>query len=194
MSDTGWPKRPRDVLDAGGATGSPAPSRVPSTRPREVWVERALPIVAPIVGGVVREPVTAGHMARLAVQEGALQVAEAALLPRLNGEAHRVLAEVVERREEIVRFFRTEAIARITRSRREAVLARIHLGWPWAPPRIVGVPEPDEAAALASLFAEGSDRRALTASDAVIGRGSPGTLSRRRTRSGRRALRAPTAG
>lgn len=159
----------RDVLDAGGATGSPAPSRVPSTRLREVWVERALPIVAPIVGGVVREPVTAGHMARLAVQEGALQVAEAALLPRLNGEAHRVLAEVVERREEIVRFFRTEAIARITRSRREAVLARIHLGWPWAPLRIVGVPEPDEAAALASLFAEGSDRRALTASDAVIG-------------------------
>lgn len=164
----------RDVLDAGAATGSPTPSRALSTRLRGIWVERALPIVAPVVGGLVREPVTAGHMARLAVQEGALQVAEAALLPRLEGEARRVLAEVVDRRAEIVRFFRTEATARITRSRREAVLARIHLGRPWAPLRVVGVPEPDESTVLASLFAEGSDRRALTASDSVIGQLLPG--------------------
>ena len=88
----------------------------------------------------------------LADDEGMIRSALAALLPRLNGEARRVLAEVVERREEIVRFFRTEATARITRSRREAVLARVHLGWPWAPLRVVGVPEPDEAAALSEAL------------------------------------------
>lgn len=164
----------RDLLDSSGLDRSAPRVRSLSTRLRGVWVERGLPIVAPVLGGAVKEPITAGHMARLALQEGALQVAERALLPRLTGEASRVLTEVVDRRDEIVRFFRTEAAARITRSRREAVLARAHLGWPWAPLRVVGVPDPEETAALASLFSDGADRRALTASDAEIGGLLPG--------------------
>lgn len=163
----------RDLLEAAPASSLPRPRPTLTMRLRGSWVERGLPILAPVVGGIVKEPLTAGHMARLAIQEGALQVAESALLPRLQGEAASVLSEVVKRRDEIVRFFRTEAIARITRSRREAVAARLHLARPWAPLRVVGVPEPDEARALTSIFAAGVDRRRLIESDAAIGRYVP---------------------
>lgn len=165
----------RDILEA-----SPIPSPTAegprgggAPRLRGVWVERGLPIVAPVVGGLVREPLTAGHMARLAVQEASLQAAERAVRARLSGEAARVLTEIVDRREEIIRFFRSEAVARIRRSRIEAVTARAHLMRPWAPLRIVGVPEPDEARALTSIFASASDRRRLIDSDAEIGQFLP---------------------
>lgn len=162
----------RDVLEA-----SPIP-QVPreggSPRLRGVWVERGLPIIAPVVGGLVREPLTAGHMARLAIQEASLQAAGRAVRSRLGGEAARVLTEIIDRREEIIRFFRSEAVARIRRSRIEAVTARAHLMRPWAPLRIVGVPEPDEARALTSIFASASDRRRLIDSDAEIGQFLPG--------------------
>ncbi|MCM1013339.1 MULTISPECIES: hypothetical protein [unclassified Brevibacterium] len=164
----------REILDAGDAHRSPRAPRSLSSTLRGAWVERALPIVAPVLGGAVKEPITAGHMARLALQEGALQTAERALLPRLTGEAARVLAEVVDRRDEIVRFFRTEAIARITRSRSEALTARLHVAKPWAPLRIVGVPDPDEAVALSSLFTGSVARQELGDSDTVIGRLLPG--------------------
>ena len=164
----------REILDAADARRSPRTPRSLSSTLRGIWVERALPIVAPVLGGAVKEPITAGHMARLAIQEGALQAAERALLPRLTGEAARVLAEVVDRRDEIVRFFRTEAIARITRSRAEALTARLHVARPWAPLRIVGVPDPDEAVALSSLFTGSAARQELSDSDAVIGRLLPG--------------------
>lgn len=168
----------RDILEAASApAAAPASASGPargwgrlSAKLRGAWVERGLPIFAPVLGGIVKEPLTAGHMARLAIQEDAVQVAENALLPRLEGEAARVLAEVAGRRTEIIRFFRTEAIARITRSRTEALTARVHLARPWAPLRVVGVPEPDEAEALTSLFASSADRRSLRESEAVIGR------------------------
>jgi len=143
-------------------------------RLRGMWVERGLPILAPVVGGLVKEPLTAGHMARLAIQEAGLQAAERAVRTRLSGEAARVLTEIIDRREAIVRFFRSEAVARIRRSRIEALTARAHLMRPWAPLRIVGVPEPDEASALTSIFASASDRRRLIDSDAEIGRFLPG--------------------
>jgi hypothetical protein len=162
----------RDILEA--STDSMDPRRVGAPRLRGVWVERGLPIIAPVVGGLVREPLTAGHMARLAIQESSLQAAERAVRARLGGEAARVLTEIIDRREEIIRFFRSEAVARIRRSRIEAVTARAHLMRPWAPLRIVGVPEPDEARALTSIFASASDRRRLIDSDAEIGQFLPG--------------------
>lgn len=162
----------RDMLET---TLSPEDLR--GSKPRRLrgmWVERGLPILAPVVGGLVKEPLTAGHMARLAIQEAGLQAAERAVCARLSGEAARVLTEIIDRRETIVRFFRSEAVARIRRSRIEALTARAHLMRPWAPLRIVGVPEPDEAGALTSIFASASDRRRLIDSDAEIGRFLPG--------------------
>ena len=150
------------------------PRSSPISRLRGIWVERGLPILAPVIGGVVKEPLTAGHMARLAIQEATLQSAERAVRSRLHGEAARVLTEIIDRREEIIAFFRSEAVARIGRSRIEAVTARAHLMRPWAPLRIVGVAEPDEARALTSIFAEAADRRGLIDSDAEIGEFLPG--------------------
>lgn len=165
---------PTASADASPST-APADSRSsPASRLRGIWVERGLPILAPIVGGVVKEPLTAGHMARLAIQEATLRAAERAVSSRLHGEAARVLSEIIDRREEIIAFFRSEAVARIRRSRIEAVTARAHLMRPWAPLRIVGVPEPDEARALTSIFASASDRRRLIDSDAEIGEFLPG--------------------
>ncbi|MGO2037119.1 MAG: hypothetical protein ACTH2U_11625 [Brevibacterium sp.] len=150
------------------------PRSSPASRLRGIWVERGLPILAPVIGGVVKEPLTAGHMARLAIQEATLQSAERAVRSRLHGETARVLTEIIERREEIIAFFRSEAVARIRRSRIEAVTARAHLMQPWAPLRIVGVAEPDEARALTSIFASAADRRDLIDSDAEIGAFLPG--------------------
>lgn len=155
------------------ATSENSRSGLPS-RLRGIWVERGLPILAPVIGGVVKEPLTAGHMARLAIQEATLRAAERAVSSRLHGEAARVLTEIIDRREEIIAFFRSEAVARIRRSRIEAVTARAHLMRPWAPLRIVGVAEPDEARALTSIFADAADRRRLIDSDAEIGEFLPG--------------------
>lgn len=159
----------REVLEAAGAPLGSARGLSPVGRLYDVYVERVLPIVAPVVGGVVKEPVTAGHVARLAVQEGALHAAQRAMLPRLTGESRRVVAEVAERRETFLEFFRAEAAARILRSRAEATSARLHLRRPWAPLRVVGVPDAEETEALASIFARESDRQALAASDAAVG-------------------------
>ena len=62
-------------------------------RLRDVWVERAMPVVVAPVAAVVGESITAGHMLRLALQEASLQATYAALLPRLEGEAARVVTE-----------------------------------------------------------------------------------------------------
>lgn len=169
----------RDILEVSptSSAASPTPTdsrRGPVSRLRGIWVERGLPILAPVIGGVVKEPLTAGHMARLAIQEATLQAAERAVCSRLRSEAARVLTEIIDRREEIIGFFRSEAVARIRRSRIEAVTARAHLIRPWAPLRIVGVAEPDEARALTSIFASAADRRLLIDSDAEIGQLLPG--------------------
>lgn len=183
----------REVLEAAGRDMGPRAPLSPLAAARGVYVERALPIVAPLLGCVVKETVTAGHMARLAVQEGALRVAGLALLPRLHGAAAEAVAEVTRRREDIVAFYRAEALARTERSRAEALSARLQLGRPWAPLRVVGVPDPDEAAVLASIFAHDCARRDLALSDAAVtgalpGRPLPSVAQVTRARAARQGL------
>ncbi len=161
----------RDLLTAHGETlPEPFERARPSVRARAWYDERVLPIVVPVWTALVGESVAAGQMARLAVQEAAMQAAYRALLPRLSGEAHRVLQEVVERRDQIVRFFRMEASARITRSPQEARMARWHLQSRWRPFRVVGVADPDEDRALASIFRTPEDQRMLESADADLRR------------------------
>lgn len=168
----------RDVLDADAADPDPGAQREaggsalerssprrprPSARLRSVAVERLLPITAPLLGRIVGEPMTAGQMARLAVQEASLQAAWSALLPRVPERAQEVLGEVIRRRERIIAFFALEAGARISRSRAEELSARAHLGLGWHPLRVVGVADGDEDRALPSIFRTRTDRAALSA-------------------------------
>lgn len=139
-------------------------------RLRAWYDERVLPVVVPVWTSLVGESVAAGQMARLAVQEATMQAAYRSLLPRLEGEARRVVGEVIDRRDEIVRFFQREASARITRSPQEARMARWHLQSGWRPFRVVGVSDPDEARALASIFRTPEDEARLEAADADLRR------------------------
>lgn len=158
----------RDVLAADGGP-LPEPARRPlSSHLKSIYVSRLLPIVSPVWTTAIGETATAGHMARLAVQEASLRAAYRALLPRLSGEARRLLEEVVERREEIIRFFRLEAGARIRRSAAEAAAARVHLGGTWRPLRVVGVADADEVRAMTSIFDTAETRRELLDADAAI--------------------------
>ena len=156
----------RDLLVA---DGSPLPEPLGRhtlrARLRDAYVERGLPLVAPIWTSIVGESVTAGHMARLAIQESSLQAAHRALLPRLDGEAARVVSTILERRDEMIRFFCMEASARITRSPQEARMAKLALHSGWKPLRIVGVADPDEPRAMASIFRTDGDRASLAAAD-----------------------------
>lgn len=169
----------RDLLTATGPLARRPRQKSVRARLRGVYVERVLPLVVPVWTAVVGEPVVAGHMARLAVQEGALQAAYGALLPRLTGEAARVVEEIVRRRDDMVRFFRLEAAARIARSNAEATAARLHLGGDWKPLRVVGVADPDERRALPSLFRTEAARTELARADAAIRELIPSRESRK---------------
>lgn len=191
----------RDLLTARGSA-LPEPLGRPTARAKlRGWhVERVLPLTVPVWTNLVGESVTAGHMARLAVQEASLQAAGLALAARTEGETRRVLELIAERRETMIRFFQMEASARISRSPQEARMAAWHLGPRWRPFRVVGVADPDEARALASIFRDPSDRAKLKQADAGLRRlllerptgfwgatsPSPGLLSRR-ARSGIRS-------
>ncbi|WP_197511321.1 hypothetical protein [Tessaracoccus coleopterorum] len=161
----------RDLLTS---DGSPLPEPLARdtwrARLRKTYVERGLPMVVPVWTSVVGESVTAGHMARLAVQEASLQAAYAAMLPRVEGESRRVLQEIIDRRDEIIRFFRMEASARISRSPQEARMAKAHLLPTWKPFRVVGAPDPDETRALASIFRTPQDRLRLVGADSDLRR------------------------
>ena len=164
----------RDLLEqAGVPTGA---LRKPSLtgRVRDTYVERILPLVSPVLGGAVKEPITAGHMARMAIQEGAIDAAQTALLDRLTGKARTVLETVIARRVPMLDFFRTEATTRIARSRAEELSAAFHVAAPWSPLRSVGVPDPDEETALTSIFGSTQSWRRLVDSDRVVGRLLPG--------------------
>lgn len=175
----GWAVR--DLLTAhDGQLPEPRSHARIGARLRDLWVEKAMPVVAAPVAALVGESITAGHMLRLALQEASLRATYQALLPRLSGEAARVVSEIIDRRVDIIDFFETEASARIGRSRGEALSARgALLGW--RPLRIVGVPDPDEDRALASIFAAPEAKATLAYADARIrglleGRGIvPGT-------------------
>ncbi|AQP48363.1 hypothetical protein BW730_13475 [Tessaracoccus aquimaris] len=161
----------RDLLTA---NGEPLPEPFErarlGARLRSWYDERVLPIVVPVWTSLVGESVAAGQMARIAVQEATMQAAYRSLIPRLEGEAARVVQEVVDRRDEIVRFFRLEASARITRSPQEARMARWHLQSGWRPFRVVGVADPDEERALASIFRTPEDQAAFESADADLRR------------------------
>lgn len=159
----------RDLLTApDGELPVPLGRRSLTASLRALYVERGLPIAAPIWTSIAGESVTAGHMARLAVQEAALQAAYLALLPRLDGEARRVVKEIARRRDDMIRFFRLETAARIVRSPQEARMAKLHLRRGWRPLRVVGVADPDEQRALRSIFRTEEDRRRLSEADAPL--------------------------
>lgn len=145
----GWAVK--DVLVAAGVQLDPRSRAGLGAKLREVWVDRLIPLVVPPASAAIGETFTAGHMIRMALQEVSLQAAYRELASRLSGEAARVVTEIVERRTAFIDFFHAEASARIARSLAERTAARLALIG-WEPLRIVGVPDPDEARALATIF------------------------------------------
>lgn len=153
----------RDVLTLDDPVERPRPFAAagPATTLRRIHVARVQPLLSPLWTVLVGEAVTAGHMMRLAVQETWLREALTLLAERLDGEARRVALEVAGRHEDAIEFLRAEATARVTRSRREAIAARLVLTLD-DPLHGGGVPDPDLPAALAEL---GADPAALAALD-----------------------------
>lgn len=155
-------------------TGAPARLRVSArARLRRIQVDRIQPLLAPLWSAVAGESVTAAHMARMAIQEATLQAGLRALAPRLHGEARRVVEWAAQRHEDPARFFRAEAIARITRSRREANAARLVLSLT-SPLDGGGVPDDALAAGLAVIGEDPRDRAALHRARFEITRLLPG--------------------
>lgn len=165
----------RDLLPADRSpTGGPAPAPVPAgARVRRFQVDRVQPLLAPLWSALTGEAVTAGHMARMAIQEGTLQAGLQALAPQLHGEARRVVDWAAERHTDPVRFFRAEAFARITRSRREAATARAVVALT-SPLDGGGVPDPGLEAALAMIGTESCHRAAVHRARFEITRLLPG--------------------
>lgn len=95
----------RDLLEQAGAPTGAGRKPTLKARIRDTYVERVLPLVSPLAGGTIKDPITAGHMARMAVQEGAIDAAQNALLERLTGKARVVLETVISRRSDILNFF-----------------------------------------------------------------------------------------
>lgn len=158
----------RDLLAATGPSISPQRRRPVVSRLRSAYLETVMPLLAPVWTHVMGEPVVAGHMARLAVQEETLQAAYRAMLPRLHGEAARIVQEILHRRARSALFFRLEAEARIARSRPEAAAARRYLGRGWEPLRVVGVADPDESRALTSIFRSPAARADLARATSTL--------------------------
>lgn len=153
---------------------APTPPRVSArARLRQIQVDRVQPVLAPLWSAVAGESVTAGHMARMAIQEATLQAGLRALAPQLHGETRRVVEWAAQRHEDPVRFFRAEATARITRSRREARTARVVLTLT-SPLHGGGVPDDRLGAALSVIGADPRDRAALHRARFEITRLLPG--------------------
>lgn len=180
----GWSHSVRKVRDA--LPSPPAPSAFLSSnlhheprslpnRMRQTYVDRLLPTIGTVWAIAARERVTAGHMARMAIQEGSLVAAYRALLPRLDTvpEAHRVISEIITRRANAVAFFTEEALARIRRSRAERLVAGAVLAVGGDPLRPAGVRLPGEDRARKSIFSRPEDRAALRASHEAITRHLP---------------------
>lgn len=140
---------------------------------RRIHLDRVQPLLSPLWTGLAGEAVAAGHMARMAIQEASLQAGLRALSRRLDGEAHRVTEVVVERHQAATDFFTAEAIARLTRSRREALTARVVLST-GSPLAGGGLPDPDLRPALGVLGASAPDRAALLRARFEITRLLPG--------------------
>ncbi|MGP9538187.1 hypothetical protein ACT3SP_09245 [Brachybacterium sp. AOP43-C2-M15] len=176
LVDRFWQSRAlRDVLTGDHPVDRPRPhhSLHPLRALRRVHVDRLQPLLTPLWNGLAGEAVAAGHMARMAIQEASLQAALAAVSRRLPGEARRVVDTVSARHDAAVDFFTAEAIARITRSRREAVTARVLLSLD-SPLDGGGIVDPDLRPALAVLGATAEDRAALRRARYEITRLLPG--------------------
>lgn len=176
MVDRFWQSRAlRDLLTGDHPTDRPAPFHRPGVAQalRRLHVDRLQPLLSPLWTGLGGEAVPAGHMARMAIQEASLQAALEILSRQVTGEARRVLEVVVARHQAAVDFFTAEAIARVTRSRRESALARLVLSL-GSPLEAGGVPDPDLSAALAVLGGSARDRAALHRARYEITRLLPG--------------------
>lgn len=175
----GWShsvQRVRDALPGAPATTELMPPnrarnpRYLANRVREVYVDRLLPTVGTLWTIAAGERVTAGHMARMAIQEGSLLAGYQALLPRLEPipEAHRVVGEIIARRTNAVEFFTEEALARIHRSRGERLAAAVVLAVGGDPLRPAGSRLPGEDPARRSIFSQPEDRAARRAAHEAI--------------------------
>ncbi|MGO2313775.1 MAG: hypothetical protein ACTH6N_02850 [Brachybacterium tyrofermentans] len=140
---------------------------------RRVHVDRVQPLLSPLWGIVTGEGVTAGHMARMAIQEASLQAALVAVSRQLDGEAQRVVDRVAERHDAAVGFFTAEAITRITRSRGEAISARAVLALS-SPLHGGGLADAQLITALRVIGADTRDRAALRRARFEITRLLPG--------------------
>lgn len=184
MVERHWSARALEQLqEAGGPRGdrTPPDARWPDrfrSGLRRQYVERLLPITTPVWTTLVGEPVAAGQMTRLALQERALLCAGEALLPRLSGESRRVLAAVCARRRRHLEFFEAEARARLRRSTTERSVAAAMLRG-FRVLRTVGVADPHETSAVASLFRDPADRvRLLTALEPLLQEVTPALSAR----------------
>lgn len=173
----GWSASVRKVRDAfpfASAGREPIRStRAPRSlgnRFRRLYVDRFLPTMGTLWAIAARERVTAGHMARMAIQEGSLVAGYQALLPRLEAipEAHRVLSKIITRRQNSLEFFTQEALARIRRSRGERWIAAAVLAVSGDPLRPAGISLPGEASARRSIFSGPEDRASLHAAHSAI--------------------------
>lgn len=128
------------------------------------------PIVVPVWTSIAGESVTAGHVAPPAVQEVSLQAAYAAPLPRLEGEASRVVHEIVDRRDEMTGSSDGGLGADLPLALQEARDGEVAPCVPAVRSVSSGAPDPDETRALASIFRPrrtGSGSRAQTPTCAV---------------------------
>lgn len=176
LVDRYWQSRAlRDLLTGDHAVDRPELRNTlhPLRALRRLHVDRVQPLLTPLWNVFAGEAVAAGHMARMAVQEASLQAALVALSRRLSGEAKRVVDLVIARHDASVDFFTAEAIARITRSRREAVTARLVLSLD-SPLDGGGIVDADLRAALPILGADPRDRAALRRARYEITRLLPG--------------------
>lgn len=162
-----------DVLQADGCPGPAMPGFQLVGAAHSIYVDYLLPTVASLSTLVVREPMSAGHMARMAVHEGAMAAAYRALIPRVDAHVAAVFRQILLRRADFVDFFQQEAAARIRRSTPELRSAQLHL-WRWVPMRPDGVPDPDERRAIRSIFRTPESRLDVQSSDEVIGQLLPG--------------------
>lgn len=141
-----------DILKADACPGPTMPGFQLVGAAHALYVDYLLPTVASLSTLLVREPMSAGHMARMAVHEGALAAAYRALKPRAGKDLANIFDEILERRADFIDFFQQEAQARIERSTPELQSAWLHINNGWVPMRPDGVPDPDERRALRSIF------------------------------------------
>lgn len=164
--------RPADVADTSD-TSEHRSALHPLHALRRVHVDRVQPLLSPLWGIVTGEGVTAGHMARMAIQEASLQAALVAVSRQLDGEAKRVVDLVAGRHDAAVGFFTAEAITRITRSGGEAASARAVLALS-SPLHGGGLADAQLLTALRVIGADTRDRAALRRARFEITRLLPG--------------------